>query len=360
MRKILFILSLGLVFCSCTKEIFLDGDSIEAKLDLSAMMRSSDEEHFVYLMVSDKNGLTSAEEGAVITCTVNGKEVHTASDSGIGIPGKFKFRADFHPGDKVLLEASYRGLYAYSEVVVPQPVEIELVDTTKIVKYIEDGENDETRVTYMLDILIKDIPGENSYFRVGDMRHHIRHIFHREEDEGGNPLPPVIEDHLRVIASYPDIGRDPILHDDYMVSNGDDLLSTINPTNYFKVFSDRQFADDAAEVEMSFRADYLEKFNGMLQFFLPDNLKETEVISVNHIVIEHITPEAYRYYKALNSSRMFMYESFGGLLMEPVVIPSNVVGGVGFVNISMDSTIPIPIHHSMMEGFDTSTMAPIE
>ncbi len=359
MKKILYIILVALVLGSCTEIIPLGRGPLEDCLDMLALMHSSDDEHVVYLRLSNDNGLTSADEDAVITCTINGGEkIEAEHKFMMGIPGKFGFEAKFRPGDEVLLEAEYRGLYACSKVVVPQPVGMELLDTTMIMKYIEDGDNDETRVTYLIDFLLKDIPGENNCFRVGASRHHIRHIFHQWPDESGNPRPSETRDHWRVSGNI-DIGRDPILHDDYMVSNGDDLISMINPTNYYMIFSDRLFTDEEAEIQVSFEGYRLETFYGGY-LNLPEHLKETEVISTQHLVIEHISEETYRYYKALNSARIFSYESYGGLLMEPVIIPSNVQGGTGFVSISMDSTVPVPIHHSMMEGFDGNTMVPIK
>ncbi len=35
--------------------------------------------------------------------------------------------------------------------------------------------------------------------------------------------------------------------------------------------------------------------------------------------------------------------------MEPVVIPSNVVGGLGYVNVSMDSPVSIMLRHYRLD-----------
>ncbi len=353
MKKILYIIMAAVVMASCTRTLELDRKPVDDKLNILALMHSSDTAHFVYVKVSNDQGLLTAEEEQTsVICTINGTEKIVAEPySGLG--GKFRFEAEFNPGDRVRIEAEYNGMKAWSEVVVPQPVDIELADTSRKVEI----KQDEERITVLADLLIDDIVGENSYYRVGPLRHEILHIFHQWPEEDGTPRPDKAWMHVRASSLNINIGNDPILNDDYMVE-GDEMVS-FSPYNYFRIFSDKHFADSQAEVSVSYKENELERFYGYY-FNLPEHLKETEVVSTVNIVIEHLSPEAYRYYKALNVGKMNDYDSFGGLLMEPVVIPNNVEGGIGFVDISMDSLIPIPVHHSMMQEFDGNTMVPLE
>ncbi len=346
----------GILCSSCTEYIRIDRDPLEDKLDILALMHSSDTEHFVYVKVSNDHGLTSAEEDAVVTCTINdGAPIH-AGWCKSGEMGKFSFEAGFMPGDRVRIDARYNGMHAWSEVVVPQPVDIELIDTAKRIEY----EDNEKKTDVFVNIRIRDIKGEESHYRVGDMRHELRHIFHQWPEEDGTPRPDEERVFVRTDNSKTEIGSDPVLNDDYMMdTGGNDYVAWMNPTNFYRIFTDKHFADDAAEVQVTFGEHDLETFYS-LYFGLPEHLKETEVFSTAHIVIEHITPAAYRYYKALNVARTDQFHSYGGLIMEPVTIPCNVEGGIGFVNISMDSWVSVPVHHSMMEGFDGETMVPME
>ncbi len=259
---------------------------------------------------------------------------------------------DIRLGDKVRIDAEFKGLSAYSEVVVPEPVGLELIDTLKS----SSQGIDRIEENIYANLRIKDIEGEDSYFRVGNMRHHLYQTYRLAPDQDGSQRPDEINEQWKV-KSYVYIGRDPILHDDYLVNEDDDILSSLNPTNHFKIFSDKLFKDDAAKVQVNFDESTLDKYIRIVS--PPEDIENTESISTAYLVIEHIRPETYRFYKAMNAARTFSYESYGGIIMEPVVIPSNVIGGVGFVDVSMDTTVAVPIGHFIMDEDDYTTLRPI-
>ncbi len=324
MKKILYMILLaGVVLSSCTRTITIMREPVEDRLVILALMHTSDTLHDVAVKVSGEKGLTDPDESAVVRCTVNGEAVPV-------IPGwssyEFTVDATFKPGDEVMVDAEYDGMYAFSKVVVPEAVEAELADTFHQVEYGTDW----VTKTIFAKLRIKDISGDKTYFRIGDMRHQRHELY-----------PDKVRDVWHIQSRYFDLGNDPILHDDYIMTNEDDMLSVLNPTNYFRVFSDRLFEDSVAEVQLSFVEDLFQHYDY--------HERPYESYSILNVVIEHISSEAYYYYKALNSGKMTGFESYGGLIMEPVVIPTNVTGGLGYVNVSMDTNIPIILYHHMLD-----------
>ncbi len=315
----------GAVLNSCTKTIPIMREPVEDKLVILALMHTSDTLHDVVVKVSGEKGLTDPDESAVVRCKVNGEYVPVTPSEWSAY--EFIIDAAFSPGDEVMVDAEYDGMYAFAKVVVPEAVEAELADTLEQVEYGTDWVDK----TISAKLRIKDIPGENTYFRIGDMRHQ-RHEFY----------PDRVQDVWRIQSRYFDLGDDPILHDDYIMTNEDDVLSVLNPTNYFRVFSDKLFADGTAEVRLSF-------MEGLFQHY-DYHERPYESYSILNVVVEHVSSEAYYYYKALNSGKMTGFESYGGLIMEPVVIPTNVTGGLGYVNVSMDTNVPIVLYHHRIDG----------
>ncbi len=336
MRKTIYIvLMLAVALASCTKDYQLNREPIEDVLTVQANLHSADSVHLVYVRVSGDSGVERVGESAVVRCTVNGADVPVGPHEIWGETGVYEFEYDFEPGDKARLDVEYEGMHAYSETVVPQRIEMELVDTVQRVEYYgADPVGKSTEI--FLKVRIKDRSGEKSYFRLGDMRHLLRTYYWKKGDDGHLLPDPVIDDTWKIYSGNNgwQLGSNPVLHDDYMITDEDDLLSAINPTNYYRVFSDKLFVDSDVVIEFSFHEDWLNHFNR-----LEENLENKSIVTVS---MEHIDYETYNYWKALNSERM---GSYGGLIMEPVIIPNNIVGGIGYFSISMDTSFDLLLRH---------------
>ncbi len=322
---------------SCKKDYPLEREPIEDVLTVQANLHSADSSHLVYVHVSGENAIEGVGESAAVKCSVNGVDVPVRPHEVFGSTGVYEFIYDFEPGDKARLDVEYEGMHAYSEAVVPQRVEVELVDTVQMVEYYDYGDGTMGKsMELFLKVRIKDIPGEKTYFRLGDMRHLLRTYYWKKGD-GGQLLPdPVINDSWKIYSDNRgwQLGSNPVLHDDYMITDEDDLLSAINPTNYYRVFSDKLFVDSEVVVEFSFHEDWLNHFDWYSDV--------SETYSILKVSMEHVDYETYNYWKALNSERM---GSYGGLIMEPVIIPNNIVGGIGYFSISMDTSFEIVLRH---------------
>ncbi len=339
MKKILYIIIvMALALNSCTKQFPVNREPVEDALSIQALMHSADTMHCVLVYISGELGLRKPDEGTVeVTCTVNGEDVPVVPDEAVNAYNWFWIDADFMPGDDVRLDVRCEGMHAYSEVTVPQRVEMELADT--LVQITHD--NGYTGKTIFTDLRIKDVPGEDNYYRIGPLRHRIHGYYHPRY---GDYPDPMYFDDWREYEKAMNLGNDPILHDDYIITNEKDILSELNPTNYHKIFSDKLFADDVAQVRVSFHESFLRHYDyGNFPY---------ESYSEASVSVEHIDRDTYYYYKARNSAEMTGFNSYGGLVMEPVVIPCNVVGGFGYVSISMDSSVSFRLRHYILDEND--------
>ncbi len=338
MRKTIYIILIAIAaLVSCTKDYPLNREPIEDVLTVQANLHSADSSHLVYVHVSGINGIEDVGESAAVKCSVNGVGVSVGPHEIWGKTGVYEFEYDFEPGDKVRLDVEYEGMHAYSETVVPQRIEMELVDTVQRVEYYDYGDGTTGKsMELFLKVRIKDRPGEKTYFRLGDMRHLLRTYYWKKGDDGHLLPDPVVQDSWKIYSDRNgwELGSNPVLHDDYMVTDEDDLLSAINPTNYYRVFSDKLFVDSEVIVEFSFHEDWLNHFVWYSSV--------SETYSILTVSMEHIDYETYNYWKALNSEMM---GSYGGLIMEPVIIPNNIVGGIGYFSISMDTSFDLLLRH---------------
>ncbi len=342
-------------FCaSCTNTIELDVKLPEKRLILNALLNAGDEVHIVDLSERTDNMNSPAHDGveqvhgATITCYVNGEEVAVAEevfenymrpyDVAPPAPGGFgsshyEFRASFRPGDRIRLEARRDDEVAYAEVTVPEPAELEFVDMES---YIEKVDQWSSRSMLDVDFRISDVAGSDSYYRVGDPSRDMDLLFHFYDDSGNKTGEDVTSQYVDGPKVY--IDNDPILNDGYMPGGTEDIFSELNPVNAFKVFTDNQFRDRGAEVSLRFDMTV----NEYSLFYLVEGYpRKVDVESVLKINIETLDFKTYNYYKALNAGESYGYDI--SFLMEPIIFPSNVVGGLGFVGISSSTILEIPL-----------------
>ncbi len=356
MRKIIFISILLISAASCTNIIDSNLKQPEPKLILSALLSTGDEVHKVYVSMRMDSPMTSDGIGHVsdaeVVCYINGEFAAEAVEQdrpeSWGIMRDYQFRTKISPGDLVRIEASKDGKTAYAEMVAPQPVELELTDTTTV-EY-KEPEWIYSQQLFKINFKIKDAAGSDNYFRLDECRHTINQLQHYKDDDGNT----IKEDSTDVSLSLvePEIGNDPILNGGYMPeSDGNDLsdiLSQVNPYNKFRVFSDEMFKDADAKVGITLNKynirDYFRKYDDT-----PD-ATSAHVTSWLDVVVQCVTFETYCYLKALNAGEMYDYET--NFLTEPVIIPTNVVGGLGFVGISTDSKLRINFPERYVEFED--------
>ncbi len=333
---------LTIAVCSCEKEMDFHRDDIEAQLQMNAQMCVGDTVHAVYLAVSRDVRIENISSGSV-TCFVNGKKVadgaldnspdETFLKEGSGAVGglapsyarqtRFTFKADFQPGDVVRIEAEANGgaYKAYSEVTVPDAPSISIADTVcqqnQAVTY---GD-----LVYRIRIKGQDIKGENSFYRLTADYDRTDRMYRDDDwlDENERRLVVQSSEGLRI-----DKGNDPILQDG---APAEDIDLTGASENIYNVFSDRLFKNGSFSITFSVDPEFVQMPTGY-------EFQYAECDVTFNARVWGISEDEYNYLKALS---IYDYTDGDATFTEPVSIPDNVEGGVGFVSISAPSTASV-------------------
>lgn len=359
MKHISCILQIILVTCivltACTNEIPYNEQARDPQLILNAQLTAGEKENYAYLHLSEGNRIGRVTQGS-LTLYINGKAVETPEEISpeelySDLKGtmdneqfeqlirnihfkKFRITSELHPGDHIRLEAiAENGTYHVSaETTVPRPVESLQVDTALV--YLREYWGDALYRRYK--ITLKDLPGEKSYYRLGinhELRQQITYWFYNYDAEGNL----VKEQRDTLITSVPAtniINREDIILTDGHPHNYNDEENELFPImkNKYNLFTDSQFTDASATLKV-----YTPIYNSTPpQFINYIDYHNSQTITVS---IYSLTEEQYRYQKALNTLDDENYEE---VLMEPVSIPTNVTGGLGFVG--ADSRAQFVLH----------------
>lgn len=325
---------------ACENEIPYTMGSGEPKLIMNALLDAGEPENYVYLNLSGVEGISHVEQAAV-TLYVNGQLAETAEElpplkpigsldmvydpnaplnnlPAIAKRKKFRITTALHPGDDIRLEAVAEGgkYHVTAEVTVPQPVPPVRVDTstTQLRDYNGWDPYREYKVT------MQDLPGGKNYYRL-DIRRDISTygLYDNQRDT-------VIHTRITDLINREDI----VLTDGNPSSNEDeenDIFGTYI-ANKYNVFTDSRFSDGSCTLKV---------YTWLNESYMPPNVYLYQVSRVSRVVtvrLLSISEAEYRYLKALNYLESDNYED---ALMEPVIIPSNVEGGLGFVGISSEA-----------------------
>ena len=347
--RILQLCVCALLAGGCQNEIDYNMQDTAEKLVVNALMETDRNLHTVYVSVSSPQGLSRADD-ARVRCLVNGRPVATGQlvqkeDQSIYFSNShgsaFTFHADFHEGETVRIEASLGTLEAAASVVVPPSVRILSAGFTKEKHRIVDW----SWTDYTFTVQVEDRSGEADFYRMG-LSSTGSQTFHFLSETGETLYPDQVTDYRREDLSF-DIGRDPILNDGYAYEDDDSFLGALNPTNRMRVFSDRLFADRTATVRMSADTALFGPSDYSMGA-LPDEAGYDQLMSTNWeadpvavIRLMSLSRGHYDYYKAINSGDYFDFEV--NPLIEPVSVPSNVEGGLGFVGVASVSSFAVSL-----------------
>lgn len=360
------VLAFGLA--SCEGEIVIDERDIEPLLVVNSIMNATEREHIVAVSISDREGV-HVPQSASVDLYVNGAKVASGERivesweaEGLTYPlhraARYSFTATFAAGDIVRVVARSGGLSAEAEVSVPYPSAIREVKAEKSLRrYVGIGfdsgvtTTEYYRTNYDFKVTIDDIPSSADYYRL---------FLYREGDaychfgEGNDPATDeVVVRHVRDALLY-DVDGDPILSDGYSdaVAGGDlnlgDLLS-VGTSNWMLSFPDNLFRDKSAEV--SFKVDSASvKSTGLLYiagFYddgRPMDAPRFVDMDVKAVVgLRTISFDEYCYLRAMNTGQTSGFDV--NVLREPVSIPINVVGGLGFVGVENETFLGVDLGH---------------
>lgn len=364
---IIYIAFTGL-FMACENEIPYNPGEQNPQLIMNALLNAGQTENLVYLHLSEGNSIGRINE-ATLSLYVNDKQVESPQaispeeyygnmqnqiDKGQyeallkNMRFKiFRLTARFQPGDNIRLEATAEGrkYHVSSQVTVPCPIQSLRVDTcTALIR-----QWGSMRAHRQYRITLEDLPNEKNYYRLEivnnkDFRCVIYMPSEDEngdyiKDENGNFIYTITKDTVVNYRYTELINREDVILTDGHVTSSDDDENAMFPTNIenkYSIFTDNRFTNSSATLKVytplyDDNYDILRSLN-----YTRCYLKQTITVRLLSL------PETYyRYLKALNCMDD---EDYDEALMEPISLPSNVEGGLGFVGISSEIqyTIDIP------------------
>jgi hypothetical protein len=297
------------------------------QLVMNAQLEEGAATNYVYLNLSQREEVP-AVSGAEVTLTVNGGAAETGTEEA---PGRYAFTTQFRAGDRLRLDAVTRGgeHHAWAEVNVPQALAPIAVDT---LRGYEQGYTGSYR---LMDITLSDRVGEKNYYRL-DVRNDLTiHALNRYGED------TIIN--VRYHDFYAD--EELVFNDGRRPTEEGGLEDLFTPTkNTFHLFPDSYFADRSYTISCT---AYRHELN--IGYFWYDDdtpIKPLSVEATLSVRLLHLDEQYYRYLRLLN---MMQNDNYDSALMEPVILPVNVTGGLGFVAAAAVSEVKMQLQGSVWD-----------
>lgn len=284
---------------------------------LNARLRTDQTNHVVWLSLSRINGVKRLDD-AQLRCYINdvlAAEAEEVKSDPRGDASQYAFSAEIQPGDEVRLEASRDGLEVTATAIAPLKAQLVTIDTTHIERSPYDGGQ-----ALACKLQLQDNPNQSDWYRI---------FVHYDEKEIGAP-----ETDRKECSIDFGFHLDPILNGSNQLTLKDN--SWTSDSIYCK-FQDTGFANKTAEVEIHIDDYDLEPFR--YSYYQPDGGLPPRERNL-HFDFLSISKEEYDFlgqYEKLSSGDGL------GFLLEPIYIPSNVNGGLGFFSIASVSSQDIQL-----------------
>lgn len=346
MKRVSYI-AIALLAAACTSTEYLDVENLDPVLVINAQMTSSEDQHTIHLSTSSRSKVSPVPDGAV-SIRINGgpsiAAVYTAPEEGYEefSSSKYIFTDKLNPGDEIEVTGTKGALQATATVTVPEEPNLLGVEFNHDVKHANAtdtvlGSDDyydhywpyaepnpyDGNMWHEIKIKLADPPGIDNYYR---LRVYLVTTF--TNDEGTE----VSDGYLGL-----DTSSEPVL------SSGNaegGILDTISENgNSYCVFTDALFKDKEYTLKLYFQeyqVMYIRKYHNFddghfdeeTGLWVEPEMPEGWSYNVKILVrLYSISQYQYIYLKALDLS------DIGMLFSEPVSIPTNVEGGMGFVNV---------------------------
>ena len=343
-----------LAAASCTNTDYVDVDNVDPIMVVNAQLTTANTTHTVYLSASTLSQLQEVT-GADVLVSINGgpaiKATEDTSDEemygNLYNASKYVFDYSFTAGDKVEIDVK-NGSYLITDasVTVPKDPVIKSVELLHNVPhsssdsifdwggggyygpYIEDGDSPYPyNAWHELRVTLQDIPSEDSYYRLD-----VEIVYTLQDGE---------EVESGVSGVWVDTSSEPVLST-AASSNGGLLDALVEESNRYNAFSDNVFKDSEYTLKLFFQEssvsymrnyyyvyddtewNYDEESGKYVPTPLPDGVTYNSIMRVKLYSISH---DQYIYLKALDLDDVAIFFS------EPISIPSNVNGGMGFITI---------------------------
>lgn len=346
MKRLSYI-AIALLAAACTSTEYLDVENLDPVLVINAQMTSSEDQHTIHLSTSSRSKVSPVPDGAV-SIRINGgapiAAVYTPPEEGYEefSSSKYKFSDKLNPGDVIEVTGTKGALTATATVTVPQEPNLLGVEFNHDVKHANATDTVfggdyyydywpyaepnpyEGNMWHEIKIRFTDFPGVDNYYRV---RVYLETAFTNEEG-------------TETSTGYLglDTSSEPVLTSANASEGG--ILDTISEnTNSYCVFTDDLFKDKEYTLKLYFQeyeVMYSRKYHNFddghydeeTGLWVEPEMPEGWSYKANILVrLYSISQYQYIYLKALDLSDL------GMLFSEPVSIPTNVEGGMGFINV---------------------------
>jgi hypothetical protein len=330
MKRILLpIVILAALTSACESEITNYNNRVYTpQLVLNAQFEQDADTHYVSVHLSRRDDIATVDD-ATVTLAIDDGAAIAATPCG---DGRYALVAPFTPGQHLRLDAlSADGtLHARAETVVTQPVAALSVDTLTR-HYMGNPTLREVNVT------LTDRAGEPNYYRL-DIRHDLTLYIPTVE------APTTMDEYNIEHVIYHDFYTDeePVLNDGRLPTTNNNELEEFFPStavdNRYHLFPDTYFPDRSYTLHCT--APLRENF-GHFAYVDPDT--DTYVTVEPHGIEATMTVRLLSlsadYYRYLRLLTVMQGENYDSALMEPVILPTNVTGGLGFVTAAAVSTV---------------------
>lgn len=326
---------LALLTTACSNVLEYKSGQEPEVLVMNASLRTDETTHNVFLSISRLDETIPVED-AELRCFINGEFVA----EGIFSPeeyafhaSRYNFDADIRPGDEVRLEARYGKLQAKATVTAPKAAPLAAVDTARI-----ECSQYYSFLGYEIPMLgcklhLQDNPNQTDWYRLLV----LYEADTPDRTDGTN-------DRRSISFEYT---RDPILCDgnppmQSVSTSLFEITAAFIESDVYCTFRDIPFAGDAAEVEIEIHHN---QFAPHYSYNADKDVWEEERVENKRLRFDllSITKEEYDYLRQL-SKQSDSDSGFNALfLREPIHIPVNVEGGLGFVSVASVSSRTISL-----------------
>lgn len=355
--RILPIFFLLAVLTACDRELpfpATEGDLIV----LNALLSTDEPEHIVHLAVSSSESGNRPLTDAQVLCTVGDgpavRATEISSTSSLQKSAQYSFEAQIRPGDRVRIEVAGAGLRAVAQTVAPQAPLPATADTLT-----RDG-----RMHFTLHVQGRPDRADYWQLRLAFREQYRIDYYWRDR----NPYPE--DEHFEFTPGMYintseseseqelplDPGEDPILNDGYTpqavidryYNTNAGFLFEFSPVNKTRIFTDHRFAGDGADVQFSTDATPLlnSEYGQARDWMIRYHYHCTRTLTVRLLALDEA---AYAYLDAINREKS--RNGFNYLLVEPVIFPTNVEGGLGFLSVASATPLELALPETDIEDW---------
>lgn len=355
--RILPIFLLLAVLTACDRELPFPATEGEL-IVLNALLSTDEPEHIVHLAVSSPESGNRPLTDAQVLCTVGDgpavRATEISSTSSLQKSAQYSFEAQIRPGDRVRIEVAGAGLRAVAQTVAPQAPLPATADTLT-----RDG-----RMHFTLHVQGRPDRADYWQLRLAIRKQYRIDYYWRDR----NPYPedehfeftPGMYINTSESASEQELpldpGEDPILNDGYTpqavidryYNTNAGFLFEFSPVNKTRIFTDHRFAGDGADVQFSTDATPLlnSEYGQARDWMIRYHYHCTRTLTVRLLALDEA---AYAYLGAINREKS--RNGFNYLLVEPVIFPTNVEGGLGFLSVASATPLELALPETDIEDW---------